>query len=89
MFSRQRDQAAQDAETIDRLHAALEDYFAATGPGAMVSVSHVMDLLNPRGMWSLQPRKRTPPEPGPAVQQPVPGTDPITGCKPVTPPGTA
>jgi hypothetical protein len=77
------DQALANAESIARVRGALSGYRASHGKDAMVSVAHVLDLLNPRGLWSLDPQrgKDQPPEP----QQLPPGADPITGCMPVTP----
>jgi hypothetical protein len=81
-----RDQALQDTETVARVRGALEGYYTSTGAGAMVAVTHMLDLLNPRGMWSLDPQRRhgagDPPEPEAAD----PDADPLTGCKPVSAP---
>lgn len=84
------DKADEDAETVARVRAALDRYWASHGPGAMVAVSHVRDLLDPRGMWSLDPEyRRNPAHQVHTAQGPpresVPGADPITGCLPVTP----
>lgn len=82
-FGKRRDPAAQDTQTVARVRGALEGYLAAGGPGASVSVRHLLDLLNPRGMWSLDPERRNTQETAPAA--PPPGLDPMTGCRPVTP----
>lgn len=81
-IGRRKDQAAQDTQTLARVRGALEGYQASAGPGASVSVAHVLDLLNPRGMWSLDPGRRKELETTPAA--PPPGVDPMTGCRPVT-----
>jgi hypothetical protein len=81
------DKAAEDAETVTRVRAMLQGYYAATGPGAMVAVTHVLDLLDPRGMWSLDPGQRMRPQDsakGPPPEK-DPRADPMTGCLPVTP----
>lgn len=78
------DKADQDAETIARVRAMLRGYYAVTGPGAMVAVTHVLDLLDPRGMWSLDPGQRSDSAKGPP-QETDPRADPMTGCLPVTP----
>jgi hypothetical protein len=77
-----RDPAAEGAQTVDRVRVALEGYLAEGGPGAAVSVGHVLDLLNPRGMWSFDPEhgKASPPPPGDA--------DPLTGARWAGPPGS-
>lgn len=80
-----KDQAAGDTQAVARVCGALEGYLASHGPDVSVSVRHVLDLLNPRGMWAHDP------EYGQAAQQeagagPAPAdADPLTGCKPVTP----
>lgn len=83
------DQAAEDTRTVARVRGALEGY-AQAGPGAAVSVAHVLDLLNPRGLWSLDPEHRKAAKAAEtAPGQPHPGErDPVTGCLPVTPPQT-
>lgn len=90
-----RDRQAEEAwRTVQRVRQALEGY-AATAPGqdVHVSVGHVLDLLNPRGLWSLDPeRARALRESARAVQdtQPIgPDVDPWTGCRPVTAQGEA
>lgn len=85
-IGRRKDQAAQDTQTLARVRGALEGYLASTGPGASVSVAHVLDLLNPRGMWSLDPERRKDQET--ALQTPSPGLDPMTGCKWAGPAGS-
>jgi hypothetical protein len=80
-----RDPATEDAQTVARVRETLGGYLAEGGPGAAVSVGHVLDLLNPRGMWSYDPDYRK------AQSAPATGADPqgdpLTGCRPVTPPG--
>ena len=81
------DQAKQDAETVARLRAAMDAHWQSHGPGTMIALSYVRDLLNPRGMWSVDPEYRRSPvgtAQGPA-QETDPELDPVTGCKPVTP----
>lgn len=77
-------QAEQDAEAVARIRDTLERHYAAQGPAAVITVAHLLDLLNPNGMWSLSPR------PGDVAAAPVPpphpDADPITGCLPVTAP---
>jgi hypothetical protein len=83
------EQAEQDAETVRRMQSVLDTYWATAGPGAMVAVSHMRDLLDPRGLWTLDPERRrqmTATQQGPA-EEADPSLDPLTGCKPVTPPG--
>lgn len=79
-----KDQASGDAQAVARVRGALEGYLASHGPDVSVSVRHVLDLLDPDGMWSHDP------EYGRAAQQagtgpPPADADPLTGCKPVTP----
>lgn len=85
--SKVKDKADENAETLARVRGALQGYYASTGPGAMVAVSHVLDLLDPRGLWSLDPVQRR--GTAAAKQDPPPelspGADPMTGCLPVTP----
>lgn len=85
-FSAKSDQAAVNTETLARVRGALQGYRASHGKDAMVSVAHVLDLLSPRGLWSLDP-ERSPDndQPREAAQIP-PGADPVTGCMPVTAP---
>jgi hypothetical protein len=85
MMTRRKDQAGEDARTIARVQDALLGY-AETG-AASVSVVHVLDLLNPRGLWSHDPgRGKTAQEaPMPVQEQ---GVDPLTGCRPASAPQT-
>jgi hypothetical protein len=80
-----------NTQTLARVRGALEGY-AATAPGqdVNVSVAHVLDLLNPRGLWSMDPQQRREREKpkGPSQELP-PGYDPITGCRPATAPGAS
>jgi hypothetical protein len=82
-----RDPAAEDTETVARVREALQGYAAETGPDGMVLIRNVLDLLNPRGMWSY--------DPGCLKAQSAPGTaagpwkDPLTGARWAGAPGTA
>jgi hypothetical protein len=80
-----KNQADEDHETVMRLRATMDGYLASHGRDAMISVLYVRDLINPRGLWALDPeRDRREPK----TEKPLelsPGADPITGCKPVTP----
>lgn len=68
-----------------RVRAALDGYIASHGRDVQVSAAHIRDLLNPRGLWSLDPRQaRAEQEKPPELP---PGADPLTGCMPVTPSG--
>jgi hypothetical protein len=78
-----RDPAAGDAQTIARVRVALEGYLAEGGPGAAVSVAHLLDLLNPRGMWSYDP------EHGKGAPRQMWDADPLTGARWAGPPGSA
>ena len=82
--SRAKDQAEQDIAAAARVRDALQGYLASHGPEVKVSVTHVLDLLNPRGMWSFDPAHRQAQQPA-AETPPDGGGDPLTGCKPVTP----
>jgi len=86
---RKAENADTDHETVIRVRAMLQGYYATAGPGAMVSVTHVLDLLDPRGMWSLDPvtrRKLEEEQQTGQSQELPPGADPLTGCLPVTAP---
>lgn len=88
-FKTRRDQAAEDTQTVARVRGALEGYLAGSGPAVSVSVAHVLDLLNPRGMWSFDRERRA--QRLAAETQPMPADadgDPMTGCRPVSPPGS-
>jgi hypothetical protein len=78
VITRRKDQAGEDARTVARVTDALEGYLGS-GAGS-VSVAHVLDLLNPRGLWRFDPERGKVPQekPRPAPEQDV---DPITGCK--------
>jgi hypothetical protein len=84
MRARRRDPAAEDAQAVERVRAALGRYLAEGGPGAAVSVAHVLDLLNPRGMWSYDRERGNTMPPRPAGD-----ADPLTGARWAGPPGTA
>jgi len=94
MRRRRGGQVGEESATVQRVRQALEGY-AATAPGqdVHVSVGHVLDLINPRGLWSLDPeRARALRESArsPDDTQPIgPDVDPWTGCKPVTAQGEA
>lgn len=81
------DQALEDAQTLARVRGALEGYLAAGGGGAAVNVGHVLDLLNPRGLWRHDPERKKPVKPGDYADQPPEdyGGDPMTGCLPMPP----
>jgi hypothetical protein len=81
-IGKHRDKAAEDARTIARVTGLLEGY-AATGAN-QVSIKHVLDFLDPRGLWSYDPeRQKTAQEP---LELPA-GVDPMTGCRPASAPG--
>lgn len=83
------EQAATDRETVVRVQATMDAYLASHGKDAMVSVMHVRDLLNPRGLWKFDPEHGRQPEPDVQKGPPEgisPTADPITGCEPVTAP---
>ena len=79
-----KDQADQGAQAVERVRGALEGYLASHGPDVSVSVRHVLDLLNPHGMWSHDPEHGTAAQPA-GTGPPPADADPLTGCKPVTP----
>lgn len=88
MRSRLRgDPNTQDAQTLTRVRGALEGYAAEGGPGASVSVAHVLDLLNPRGMWKFDPEHTARDAPPPGGRDPH--ADPLTGARWAGAPGTA
>jgi hypothetical protein len=76
-----KDLNAEDTQTVERVRGALEGYLAEGGPDAAVSIRHLLDLLNPRGMWAFDP------EHGKAVPQM--NADPLTGARWAGPPGSA
>lgn len=82
-----RDPAAEDAQTVERVRGALQGHLAEGGPGSAVSVAYVLDLLNPRGMWTHDPEHTV----RDAVPQGVrdPHADPLTGARWAGAPGTA
>lgn len=77
---RRRDAEDADAQTVQRVAAAMGRYRGEAGRDAMVRVDHVLDLLNPRGMWSFDPEFRK------GQKAPPADLDPLTGCRPVTAP---
>lgn len=85
------DLAEVNTQTLARVRGALEGY-KATAPGqdVHVSVAHVLDLLNPRGIWSLDPEnRRKQQQENPKDRSPEelpPGYDPMTGCRPASAP---
>lgn len=85
-------QAAEDARTVERVRARLEGYLQEGGPGSAVNVAHVLDLLNPRGLWRFDPVSRgktaqndVKPQPEAGQDPSSYGGDPITGCLPMNP----
>jgi hypothetical protein len=87
--TRIKDQAEQDITAAARVRDALEGYLASHGPEVKVSVTHVLDLLNPRGMWSFDPARRQARQQAaeaPPATADAAGGDPLTGCKPVSAP---
>jgi hypothetical protein len=85
---RTRDQAAEDTQTVTRVAGALKAYLAEAGPDAAVSIRHVLDLLNPRGMWSYDPERRKTAGTGAERQRTDPDADPLTGARWAGAPGT-
>lgn len=84
-----RAQADEDHETIMRVRATMDAYLASHGEAAMVSVKHVRDLLDPRGLWTFdrnKPQQQETPK-GPPAEDDLSLADPMTGCLPVTAPG--
>lgn len=68
------------ARVRERLEMHLDIARTAGGKDASVSVRHVLDLLNPSGIWRLVRDEKVPGQPE------LPGNiDPMTGCLPVTP----
>jgi hypothetical protein len=80
------DAGTQDGQTVTRVRTALEGYAAEGGPGASVSVAHVLDLLDPRGMWSFDPEHAARDTPPQGVRDP--NRDPLTGAMWAGAPGT-
>lgn len=83
-FKARRNQAAEDTETVARVRGTLETYLAQGGRDTMVSVPHVLDLLDPRGLWQFDPERR---KAAPAPVQAGEG-DPLTGARWAGPAGT-
>jgi len=81
-----RKKTIEDSRAVQRVRDALEGY-AATAPGQDVSVNiaHVLDLLDPRGAWSLDPEYARARRAAPEKTLDAASADPLTGCKPVTP----
>jgi hypothetical protein len=84
-YKARRNASGEDAQTVARTRDALEGYLAAAGQDASVSVKHVLDLLDPRGLWRFDPERR---KPAPA-EGPGPLADPLTGARWPGPPGSA
>jgi hypothetical protein len=82
---RKKDPGAEDARTVARVQGALEGYLAS-GAGS-VSVAHVLDLLNPRGLWSHDPERRKAVQEAPRAAQEL-DIDPVTGCRSAAAPRT-
>jgi hypothetical protein len=82
-----RDPGAEDAETVARVRDALRGHLAEGGPGASVSIRYVLDLLDPRGMWSHDPEHAARDAPPQGVRDPY--ADPLTGARWAGPPGSA
>jgi hypothetical protein len=78
MITRRKDQGTEDARTLARVQGALEGYLAS-GAGS-VSVAHVLDLLNPRGLWTHDPERRRAVQEAPRAA-PAYDIDPVTGCR--------
>lgn len=83
--NRTRDQASEDTQTVARVRGALEGHLAEAGPDAVVSIRYVLDLLNPRGMWSFDPERRKAQDVPAAAD---PHADPLTGARWAGAPGT-
>lgn len=82
-----RPESGEDAATVARVRGYLQAYL---NEGAeSVSVKHVLDLLNPRGLWLLDRAPESAEKGQPQVRVAEPATDPLTGCLPVTPTGGA
>jgi hypothetical protein len=84
LFRARRDAAAEALETVARVRGALQGY-AATAPGqdVHVSVAHVLNLLDPRGLWSHDPERRKAARDDPELTG---DRDPVTGCRPAVAP---
>lgn len=82
-----RAQAEEDHETIMRVRATMDGYLASHGDDAMVSVKHVRDLLDPRGLWKFDRPQPSETPKGPPAEDDLALADPMTGCLPVTAPG--
>jgi hypothetical protein len=81
-------QAEADHETVLRVRATLDGFLASHGPHAVCSVAFIRDLLDPRGLWSLDPQRRRGQREKEQPPELPPGADPITHCLPVTADGT-
>jgi hypothetical protein len=84
VIGRRNNHAGEDYRTVQRVRTALEGYAAEHGPGVQVNVAHVLDLLDPRGAWRLDPERVKA-----ARQRQSADVDPWTGCAPVTAQGEA
>jgi len=75
-----------DGQAVARVRAALKAHLADGGPGAAVSITYVLDQLDPRGMWQFDPDYRKAMREAPV---PDPHRDPLTGARWAGPPGSA
>jgi hypothetical protein len=86
-----RGQGTEHERTVARVRGALEGYVQAYGEQVAVPAHHILDLLNPRGLWHLDPERaraaRYSSDRAEKTMAPAPGLDPMTGCLPVTAPG--
>jgi hypothetical protein len=72
-------------QTLERARLAIQNYQFGAGKDALISVAHVLDLLDPLGVWRYA-AKAGPPADGSARPITLPeGMDPITGCMPPGP----
>lgn len=83
-----RDPSTEDAQTVERVRDALQGHLAEGGPGSAVSVAYVLDLLNPRGMWTHDPERAAQRDAVPQGGR-DPLADPLTGARWAGAPGTA
>ena len=81
-----RDPDAEDAQAVGRVRDTLAGLLAEGGPGSAVSITYVLDLLNPRGLWQFDPEYRKARRAGPDRDG---HRDPLTGARWAGPPGSA